>query len=130
MSQTRLRRREPSQSIRDAEYQDHITLARAVEAIVDRRVRELLGARAADDYSSDRLPPGLETRKAFARICASGAIAGATQDGPRGPWRCSREAWHRARDRRPVPHLSLVRATPSDDELAELALETARGGRR
>jgi hypothetical protein len=75
MSPTRLRRREPSQSLRDAEYQDHITLARAVEAIVDRRVRELLGSRADDDYSSDRLPPGIATRKAFARICASGIIA-------------------------------------------------------
>src|SRR5580692_7204807 len=61
MSQTRLRRREPSQSIRDAEYQDHITLARAVEAIVDRRVRELLGSRGDDEYSSDRLPPGITT---------------------------------------------------------------------
>jgi hypothetical protein len=128
MSQTRLRRREPSQSIRDAEYQDHITLARAVEAIVDRRVLELLGSRADDDYSSDRLPPEIETRKHFARVLSSGLIAGATQDGRRGIWRCSREAWHRARDRRPAPRLALVPDQLSDEALATAAI--ARGGRR
>jgi hypothetical protein len=90
--------------------------------------RELLGASDSGDFTSDALPPSIRTRKAFAQICSSGLIAGAVQDGPRGPWRCSRDAWHAARSRRPATTLRLVRDELTIEELADAAI-AIRGAR-
>jgi hypothetical protein len=96
-----------------------------IRRIVREELRALLGQSRADEYSSSDLPPSIRTAKAFARICRG--LPEARQDGARGPWRVSREAWHRARDRRP-PVLHLV--ANSDDEDLRRALDAARGGRR
>jgi hypothetical protein len=101
-----------------------------IRRLVREEVRALLGSRASDEYSSADLPPSIRTAKAFARLCSTGKIPDAQQDGPRGIWRCSREAWHRARDRRPTPRLSLVPDDRSDEELVALALDARRAGAR
>jgi hypothetical protein len=95
-----------------------------------RLLRTLIGVSDQGEWSSTHLPPSIRTAKAFAKICASGVIAGAVQDGKRGPWRCSREAWSAARSRRPAPRIELVHGEKSDEELAELALAGIRAGRR
>jgi hypothetical protein len=89
-------------------------------------LRELRGSHGDDEYTSTNLPSSIRTAKSFARICKSGVIVGATQDGPRGPWRCSREAWHAARSRRPAPALRLVSNELRVEELADLAIRGSR----
>lgn len=98
--------------------------------MIREEIARALGEAGADEYSSDHLPPGIATRKAYARICASGVVPGAWQDGTRGPWHCSRAAWHAARRRTPRPRLELV-SSQSDEDVAAAALAAAglRGSR-
>jgi hypothetical protein len=132
MSQTRFRRRAASQTEHDAEYEPGSTdLERVLDARIELVVRRILGSAGSSvEYASDSLPPGLQTKKAFAKICASGKIIGAEQDGPRGAWRCPKSAWHTARSRPPPPRLELVSSVATDEQLADFALaQIRRGGR-
>jgi hypothetical protein len=93
----------------------------ALEALVDRCVEAKLASLglARAEYSSASLPPGV-TARTYARWCRSGRVAGAERDG--AGWRCSAEAWRKARgqgSRRPSrPTLTVV---PNDDAAALLA---------
>lgn len=100
---------------------------RYVDRRVDARLREL--GVASLEYSVDSLPSGV-SRRTFVETLRSGNVDGAEKDGR--VWRCSREAWHRARGRRPVaaPKLRLVERAPDVAELAAETLSAIRGGRR
>lgn len=100
-----------------------------VDARVDERLRELGVAGAVVCYSPERLPPGTSAR-VFRETCASGAVAGAVKEGR--SWRVSREAWHKARGRRPAPKLRIVPSGAlSVEELASSSIAQIRaGGRR
>ena len=108
-----------------------VALLAALDAYVDQRVDARLRERGVtgDEYSSDNRP-GSTSLRTFNETCRSGAVAGATKEGRL--WRCGRLSWHAARGRRPTPAApdSGVRVGFTREQLVDLAIERARGGRR
>jgi len=93
-------------------------------------LRPLLATAAeGTTYSSANLPPDTNART-FARWCRTGRVAGARADG-RG-WRCSVEAWKRARAAgKRKPAALAVLPTDEEFEAAEMVrTATSRNTRR
>ena len=113
-----------TEALRAAREAEH----RAVDLRYDALDR-LAGQDDGTTYNSDDRPARV-SRRTFGEVCRSGVVVGARKDGR--AWSCSREAWAAARSRRPVPvaPTSGVRVGLTREQLVDLALERARGGRR
>ncbi len=103
-------------------------LLNVIRAIVREEIANERHQLGTSGYSTRDLPPRTSARS-FNETCRSGVVDGAIKEGR--AWTCSREAWHRARGRKPVaaPRLHLVSDEPDVHALAERALRRARGSR-
>jgi hypothetical protein len=109
------------------------TLDDALDVILDTLAAKLAErldlTREREVYTSDRLPPDCRTRRRFAEICRSGAVVGARREGR--CWICSRQAWERARARRPpAPATTTARIDDDADRLLSRSGLRVIGGDR
>jgi hypothetical protein len=110
-----------------------VLLDAAIDVLLDEIARRLAVrldlAREREVYTSDRLPPDCRTRRRFAECCRR--IPEARKMGR--AWAVSREAWERARARRP-PTAPPPETTSIDDDadrlLTRAGLRIVVGGSR
>jgi hypothetical protein len=138
MTSIGVRRREPDQGSRGAEYRQSSTgaLEHEIEAIVDRRVDARLRALGvvvvSTEYTSNpgnpSLPPELPQdhrgRRTLNRWCRLGLVEGASPDGQ--GWRCGVPEWRAARAA--TKRLPKPAPAPTSDEAEALLM--AKGLRR